>query len=167
MKRWYSILAVAVSLAGSVAAEKKDAAEALFGDTNIHALQIDVSEAGLASLKQGNHNYVRATLRDGDLTLRDVGIRLRGHGTFQPIDKRPAWALKLNAFVPRQEYYGLSKVGLNNLALDSSCVRELIAAQLYRDAGIPAARGAHVRVRFNGRDLGFYVLVEAMNKGFL
>lgn len=167
MKRWFSILAVAVSLAGSVAAEKKDAAEALFRDTNIRTLQIDVSEAGLASLKQGNHNYVRATLRDGDLTLRDVGIRLKGHGTFQPIDKKPAFALKVNEFVSGQEYFGLSKLGLNNLALDASCVRELIAAQLYRDAGIPAARGTHVRVRFNGRDLGFYMLVEAMNKGFL
>jgi hypothetical protein len=38
---------------------------------------------------------------------------------------------------------------------------------LYRDAGIPAARGTHVRVELNGRDLGFYVLMEAMNKSFL
>jgi spore coat protein H len=38
---------------------------------------------------------------------------------------------------------------------------------LYRDAGIPAARGTHVKVELNGRDLGFYLLVEAMNKGFL
>jgi len=168
MKRWTCILAVAASLAGGVAAEKKsDAADALFRDTNILTLTIEVPESGLASLRQGNHNYVRATLRDGDVALRDVGIRLKGHGTFQPIDKKPAFALKCNEFVSGQEYHGLNKFALNNLALDASYVRELMAAQLYRDAGIPAARGTHVRVRLNGRDLGFYVLVEAMNKSFL
>jgi spore coat protein CotH len=168
MKRWSSILVIGASLVCSVAAEKRsDAADALFRDTNIHTLHIDVSETGVASLKQDNHNYVRATLRDGDLALRDVGIRLKGHGTFQPIDKKPAFALKCNEFVSGQDFHGLSKLGLNNLALDASYVRELMAAQLYRDAGIPAARGTHVRVQFNGRDLGYYVLVEAMNKGFL
>jgi spore coat protein H len=168
MKRWSIILALVASLACGVAAEKKsDAAEALFRDTKVRTLSIDIPVTGLSSLKQGNPSYVRGTVRDGEVVLREVGIRLKGHGTFQPIDKKPAFALKFNEFVSGQEYNGLSKIALNNLALDASCVRELLAAQLYRDAGIPAARGAHVRVQLNGRDLGFYMLVEAMNKGFL
>ena len=167
MKRWSIILAAVASFACVAAEKKSDAAEAFFRDARVHTLQIDVPGAGVPSLKQGNPSYVRATVRDGDVVLRDVGIRLKGHGTFQPIDKKPAFALKFNEFVSGQEFHGLSKVGLNNLAMDPSCVRELLAAQLYRDAGIPAARGTHVRVQFNGRDLGYYVLVEAMNKGFL
>jgi spore coat protein H len=167
-KRGLVILAMAAAFANSRGAEKKsDAAEIFFRDTNIHTLIIDVQERSVAALKQGSHDYVRATLRDGDLMLRDVGLRLKGHGTFQPIDKKPALTLKINEFVTGQEFRGLNKLVLNNCAMDASYVRELTAAQLYRDAGIPAARGAHVRVQFNGRDLGFYVLVEAMNKSFL
>lgn len=168
MKRWSIILAAVASLACSGTAEKKsDAADAVFRAEGIRTISIEVPESGLSSLKQGNTAYVRATVRDGEMALRDVGVRLKGHGTFQPIDKKPAFALKFNEFVSGQEYHGLSKIALNNLALDPSCMRELLAARLYREAGIPAARGAHVKVQFNGRDLGFYMLVEAMNKGFL
>ena len=157
-----------VVLVCSRAAEKKsDIADALFGDTNVHTLRLELPYASLAALKQGNRDYVRATLQDGNQVLRDVGIRLKGHGTFQPIDKKPAFTLKLNEFVSGQAYHGLNKLVLNNSSQDASYVRELTAAQLYRDAGIPAARGTHVRVQLNGRDLGFYVLVEAMNKSFL
>jgi spore coat protein H len=101
------------------------------------------------------------------VVLRDAGIRLKGHGTFQPIDRKPAFALKFNEFVSGQEYRGLSKLVLNNSAHDGSFMREWLAAELYHDAGIPAARITHARVVFNGRDLGFYVLAEAMNKNFL
>src|SRR4029434_4821160 len=44
---------------------------------------------------------------------------------------------------------------------------ELLATQLFEDAGVPAARVTHARVRLNGRDLGLYVVIEAMNKDFL
>jgi len=168
MKRWCQLFALIASLAWSSAAEKKlESAEALFGDTNVHLLRLEVPASGLAALKQGNREYVRATLRDGNQVMRDVGIRLKGHGTFQTIDRKPAFTLKVNEFVTGQSYRGLNKLVLNNSAQDASYVRELTAAQLYRDAGIPASRGTHVRVQLNGRDLGFYVLVEAMNKNFL
>lgn len=163
------LLAVAASLVGSGAAESKktDSADTLFGGTEIRTLRIDLPAASLAALKQSNRDYVRATVSEGDLELRNVGIRLKGHSTFQPIDKKPALALKFNEFVSGQEYHGLSKLVLNNSAQDTSYVRELLAAQLYRDAGIPACRVTHVRVQLNGRDLGFYVLAEAINKSFL
>ena len=168
-KRSFIILALVASLATLRAADSKKsaAADAFFRDPRIHTLRVEISDSGLASLKQGNRSYVKVTLRDGEVVLRDVGIRLKGHGTFQPIDKKPAFALKVNEFVTGQELHGLSKLVLNNSVMDPSYVRELIAAQLYRDAGIPAARGTHVKVELNGRDLGFYVLVEAMNKSFL
>ncbi|HWN97132.1 MAG TPA: CotH kinase family protein [Methylomirabilota bacterium] len=167
-KRWFILLAVAASLFSSRAAEKKkDAADALFRDPSVHTLQIEISTANLSKLTQANRDYVRATVRDGDVVLRDAGVRLKGHGTFQPVDKKPAFAIKFNEFVTGQEYRGLSKLVLNNSVSDASYIREWLAAELYREAGIPAARVTHVRVQLNGRDLGFYVLAEAMNKGFL
>ena len=55
----------------------------------------------------------------------------------------------------------------NNSAQDSTYLAELLATQLFKDAGVPAARVTHARVRLNGRDLGLYVVIEAMNKDFL
>jgi spore coat protein H len=168
-ERFAFLLAIATSLmvVGAGESRKADAAEALFTNGTIRTVRIDLPEASLASLKQSNRDYVRATISDGDLVLRNVGVRLKGHSTFQPIEKKPALALKFNEFVSGQEYHGLTKVALNNSAQDASYVRELLAAQLYRDAGIPACRLTHVRVTLNGRDLGFYILAEAINKNFL
>ncbi len=168
-ERVFILLAVAASLVTTGAAESKksDGADALFNDTTIRTLRIELPEASLLALKQSSREYVRATVSEGDLVLRNVGVRLKGHSTFQTIDKKPALSLKFNEFVTGQEFHGLSKIALNNSAQDTSLVRELLAAELYRDAGIPACRVTHVRVQLNGRDLGFYVLAEAINKSFL
>ena len=161
------VLATALPAAHAAASKKGDATDLLFRDPIIRTLRIDIPPDGLAALKLGNRDYVRATLSEGSLVLRDVGIRLKGHSTFQPVDKKPAFAIKVNDVVAGQEYHGLSKLMLNNSAQDPSYLREVLAAQLFRDAGIPTARATHARVQLNGRDLGLYVLTEGMNKSFL
>jgi spore coat protein H len=159
-------LALALSL-GAAGSQKADPAAVLFKQESVRRLHIEVPPATVAALRQGGKTYVRATIKDGEKTWHDVGLRLKGHGTFQPIDKKPALALKFNEFAANQDFYGLSKVALNNCATDPSFLREVLATQVYRDAGIPAPRATHVRVTLNGRDLGPYVLVEGVNKSFL
>lgn len=168
-KRWAISLMLGFLLLNGRAADSKksSAADALFNESTIRTFQLEIPEVGLAALKQGNHAYVRGTLREGGVVLRDVGVRLKGHATFQPVDRKPGFALKLNEFVSGQEYCGLGKLVFNNSAQDASYLREQLAARLYQDAGLPVPRITHARVRFNGRDLGFYVLVEPINKGFL
>ncbi len=150
---------------------KSSGAEALFREGNIRTFRLELPEASLLALKIGNRigtrDYVRATLREGDTVLRDVGLRLKGHSSFQDIDRRPNFSLKLNEFVTGQEYRGLNKLVLNNSAEDPGLMREIVAVQLYRDAGLPAPMVTHARVELNGRELGFYLLVEPINKGFL
>ena len=160
-------LAAAIPLAHAGDSKKSDASDVLFRDPVIRTLRLDIPPAGLAALKLGNRDYVRATLSEGSLVLQNVGVRLKGHSTFQPVDKKPAFAIKVNDVVSGQEYHGLSKLMLNNSVQDASYLREVLAAQLFREAGIPTARATHVRVQCNGRDLGLYVLTEGMNKNFL
>jgi spore coat protein H len=167
--RWLVPLVLAVSLLATKAADSKksDASDAFFRDAAVRTLQIEVPAASLSALKQGQRDYVRATVREGSMTWRDVGIRLKGHGSFQPIDRKPNLALKFNEFVSGQEFHGLSKVMLNNCAQDPSFLREVLATQLFHDAGVPTARVTHERVQLNGRELGFYVLAEGVNKNML
>ena len=44
---------------------------------------------------------------------------------------------------------------------------EILCGQMFRDAGVPAARATNARVQLNGRKLGFYVLVEGITEDFL
>lgn len=160
-------LAFAVALVSAQAAAKSDPSEPFFRDGRIRTLQIEVPASTLPQFKQGQRDYVRATVRDGDAVWRGVGVRLKGHDTFQPIDRKPGLTLKFNEFVSDQEFNGLSKLTLNNCMHDPSYMRESLASELFREAGLPSARVAIVLVQFNGRELGYYNLVEGVNKGFL
>src|SRR5437016_971981 len=115
-KRGTLVLTLAALLVSSRAADQKksDVADTFFREAAVQTLQIEVPPASLAALKEGNRDYVRATVREGDTTWREVGIRLKGHITFQPADRKPGLTLKFNEFVTGQEFYGLSKVMLNN-----------------------------------------------------
>ena len=87
--RWIISFALAAALPVARAADPKkgDASEALFRDPVIRTLRLDVPPAGLAALKLGNRDYVRATLSEGSLVMQNVGVRLKGHSTFQPVEK--------------------------------------------------------------------------------
>ncbi len=158
-----------LSLLSASSADKKksDVSEAFFRDAAVRTLQIEVPASSLPAMKEGQHDYVRATVREGSVVWRDVGIRLKGHGSFQPVTRKPNLTLKFNEFVAGQEFHGLTKLTLNNCAQDPSYLREVITTGLFHDAGIPTARVTHERVQLNGRELGFYVLVEGVNKNML
>jgi hypothetical protein len=106
-------------------------------------------------------------LTEGDQAFKDVGIRLKGHGSFRPVNEKPGLTVKFNRFNPDQKYRGLTKLQFNNTVHDPSYLREAVATQMFQEAGVPAPRVTHARLTLNGRDLGLYVVVEAANKVFL
>ena len=138
-----------------------------FAQTNILTFNIDIAEPEFSVLQNQSRNYVRATIRVGDEVFKDVAVRLKGWGTFRPLTGKPSFAVKFNGFVPGQRFHGLSKFMLNNSAQDATYLCELLSGRLFLDAGLPAARVTHARVQLNRRDLGYYVLIEAMNEHFL
>src|SRR5947207_7940788 len=143
------------------------AGDELFSTAAIRHFAIVIREPELQKLKQQNRSYVSATVTVDEKVFQDVAVRLKGRGSFRPLEDRPSFAMKFDEFVPRQKLFGLSKIMLNNSSQDSSLLSEYLATSLFRDAGLPAARVTHARATLNGRPLGFYVLIEAMNKAFL
>src|SRR5687768_10931315 len=141
--------------------------DALFSDPAAPRFKIEISQANIECLRTNSRDYVRATVSEGAGMYRDVGIRLSGQSTFRPLESKPNLTLNFHEFVPGQRYRGLSKLMLRNAVQDGSYLHEFVATSLFRDAQVPAARVTHARVELNSRDLGLYVLVEAMNKDFL
>jgi len=161
----FSVLWLVVVAAGATA--RGEVTNELFADLIVRQFKIHVAEPEFQKLKRDNHTYVSATVAVGDQVYSNVAVRLKGRGSFRPLDDKPSLAVKFDQFVPGQKLFGLSKIMLNNSVQDSSLLSEYVATSLFRDAGVPAARVTHARVMLNGRDLGFYVLIEAMNKTFL
>ena len=141
--------------------------EDLFAQPKVLRLKIELSDSAQEALQKDPKHYVKAVVREGDRSFADVGVRLKGGATFQTIDKKPGLSLKFDEFVKDQELHGRSRILLNNGHQDPTCLSEAIGGEIFRAAGVPAAKVTFARVEINGRDLGLYVVAEAANKDFL
>mgnify|MGYP000061883755 CR=1 FL=1 len=170
------LLALAVALAGwapglaaaSLKEQNRALADSLFTNHTLLQIALEVSEEGLESLRKAPREYVRAALRCGGLELTNIAVHLKGgSGSFRKVDDRPGLTLDFNRHDPDCRFYGLKKLHLNNCAQDPTRLSEFIGSELFREAGVPAARAAHALVELNGRQLGLYVVMEAMDSYFL
>lgn len=159
--------AMAAGEEGKTKTKKAKVGAEFFEDSAVRVFDLKVSEDVLSQLTRSSETYVPVQITEGENVLNNVGIRLKGMGSFRPLDEKPSFAVKFDAFDEKQTYRGLKKLMFNNSSQDSTCLAEMLATQLFTDAGVPAARVTHARLRLNGRDLGLYVVIEAMNKDFL
>jgi len=140
----------------------------LFALTNVPAFEIEIEAAGIRSLRSDPRTDVKATVRLGQEVFRDVGVHIKGsQGSLQSIDARPSLTLSFNRFVPKQKCRGLRKLHLNNSAEDPTWMTDVLCSELFRQAGISAARGAYATLKLNSRNLGLYVLKEGLTREFL
>jgi spore coat protein CotH len=118
---------------------------------------------------------VRATMELGGKSYAEIGLRFKGNATYLSTAntlKRPL-KIDLNAFVKGQECFGLATLNLNNNVTDASQMRETLAYQLHREAGLPAPRTAYARVYltvpgiYERTYLGLYTLIEQVDARFL
>ena len=139
-----------------------------FAGTNVPAFHLDIDSAGLQSLRQAPREWTRATLRFGGETFGNVGVHIKGSdGSLQPIDRRPSLTVSFKKFGSGGNLFGLHKIHFNNTAEDPTFMTEVICSELFRQAGVPAARSAHGTLTLNGRALGLYVVKEGLTKEFL
>jgi len=111
-------------------------------------------------------NYRAADVAIDGVTLHDVGVRKKGFlGSLDFV--RPSLRLELDELVPGQHLGDLERLTLNNGKQDPSRLKQCLAYQVFRDAGIAAPRCAFASVHVNGDDLGLYIHVEAVKKPFL
>jgi hypothetical protein len=155
-----------VAAAEKSSAKKQRSAE-FFSEPVLRTFHFEIAETNLALLRSAPRSYITGTIREGAHLLTNVAIRLRGNGSFRSLDEKPSFAIKFDEFAEGQTYRGLEKLMFNNSIQDATYFAEFMATQLFRDAGQPAARVTHARVKLNNRDLGLYVVIEAMNKDFL
>lgn len=143
-------------------------ANSIFSNERVPAvdLVLDAPAQAILSSTASNRTYVRGSLRIDGMLFENVGIRLKGRRTFQPLDRKPSLAVKLDEFA-EQSVNGTTKLLFNNSTADPTFLREFISNELIRKAGIPAPRVGHALLKLNGRSLGLYVVVEGINKSFL
>lgn len=132
-------------------------------------IQLDLPRSSYRALQQEPRKPVPATLREGGKVYTNVMVHLKGAaGSFRDVNSgEPSFTVSFGKDDSGQRFHGLRKIHLNNSVQDQSCTTYRICSQIFNDAGIPAARVTNARFTLNGRDCGFYVVVEGFTKDFL
>lgn len=161
-----------------------DLSEPLFDPAHLVEVDITIDEADWDELRAQTRSWVQifgtcltepfadpftyfpgSVIVDGQ-ELAEVGVRKKGFlGSLDT--EKPSLKIKFDEYVVDQRLFDLKGLTLNNAKQDPAFVRQCLSYATFAAAGIPAPRCNFAHVRVNGRDLGLYVNVEAVNKPFL
>lgn len=98
--------------------------------------------------------------------LERVGLRKKGFlGSLS--DTKPSLKLKMDRYVDGQRLAGAERMTLNNNRQDPSHLHQCLGYELFRAAGLPAARCSFASVAVNGVELGIYTHLDSIKKPFL
>lgn len=103
---------------------------------------------GFAASRGVQFTYVHGSATINGQTLRNIGIRYKGNGTYFEGVAKGKVSLKLDfaEYVKGQKLGTLKKLNLHSNITDASSMNEVLAFQLFRDAGVPAPRTSYARV---------------------
>ncbi len=121
-----------------------------------------------------NPVYKPCTMVFEGKTWYHVGIRFKGNSTLMASWQFGSYKLPLRFTfdqfeddfpeIDNQRFYGFQKVGMSSNFADSSFLREKVAADIFRDAGVPAPHTAFYRVFIDygegSKYFGLYTMVE-------
>lgn len=104
-----------------------------------------------------------------------LSVRFKGNSSFNAARNSLKRSLKLdfNDADKSRSFFGMTKLNLNNGAMDPSVMREALAYEVFRRAGVPASRTAFARVfitvpgKHEHEYAGLYTVVEQVDGRFL
>lgn len=121
-----------------------------------------------------NPIYVPMQLAFNGRTWTDVGMRFKGNSSLQSAYRqgvrKMSFRLKFdeyedeNPLIDNQRFHGFKKMTFSNGFSDPSLIRDKLGADIFRDSGVPAARGAFARVYIDVGEgpvyFGLYTMIE-------
>lgn len=119
--------------------------------------------------------WATCTVELGGQVLTNVAVRTKGVSSVARAPngyKRPL-KLDFNRGAKGRDLFGVEELYLNNNVNDATQLREALAYELFRRAGLPAPRTAFAQVyltipgRVSRQHLGLYTLIEAVEDRFL
>jgi spore coat protein H len=117
----------------------------------------------------------RAAISTDGHTAENVAIRYKGNSTYLATARNLKRSIKIDIdqFDAEKRFLGLKTLNLHCGVHDPSRVREALAYEVFRVAGVPAPRTAFAEVtltvpgKYDREYVGLYTLTEPVNKPFL
>ena len=149
------------------AAAEPDTSGEIYDPAKLPRFDLELPAASITALNKDPDTYVTGSLKYGDEVVSNIGVRIKGEGSQRTLDKKAAFKLKFDEFVPKQSFHSLRRMTLNNMVEDPSFLAERLAFHFFRAQKLPAPRCNSALVYVNGAFYGVYANVEAEDKTFL
>ncbi len=133
----------------------------------------------VAALEDGETNpmWVTATIEFEGGVWENVGLRFKGNSSLSSVwrngDNKFPLKLDFDEFedeypgIDDQRFYGFKQLSLSSNYSDNSFLREKVAADIFRESGVPAAQTAFYEVYLDYGEgstyLGLYTMVEVVD----
>lgn len=136
-------------------------------------IHLTVSSQDWDKLPQRPFSYVPARFECGAVRIEKVGVRVKGNSSASTRGERKSFKIDFDRFDRKADFHGLSKINLHNGFKDPTMMREKLAYDLFREAGVPASRVGFAQLyvtvpgRYKRKLLGLYSNVEQVNGAFL
>jgi spore coat protein H len=186
--------AVVASAQASTLDPQSATADQFFGLIKIYRFELTISAADFQSMQppsgrggrgvggfdgpgeQTGSGYpkVNATLRFEGRDWGEITVRYKGNSSFRGARSTLKRSLKLefSASDKDHRFFGMPTLNLNNNAFDSSQMRESLAYDVFRRAGVPAPRTAYAELyvtvpgQYQHEYAGLFTIVEQVNQQF-
>jgi spore coat protein H len=150
-------------------------------DGGVGGPNVGLPDDALTEILSREPAYVPADMHLGGHTWWKVGVRPKGNSSlsqaWQSGSKKLPFRLDIDRFedahpgLKNQRVWGFGKLSLHSGAMDASLIRERLASDVFRDAGVPTTRETFVQVLLKHGNLidtlGLYTLVEVPDEPFL
>jgi spore coat protein H len=151
--------------------------DTLFAATSVPTFDLYLPQADWENLKAHarEEQFAPAQACYQGHALGTVGLRFKGsYGTLyecfdgqgKMICPRLSMKVKFDEYVDQQRFFGLKRLAFNAYRYDDSRMKEKLAYDLFRSAGIVAPRSAWAVLRVNGQSLGLFGMVEPVDGRF-
>jgi spore coat protein H len=152
--------------------ESRDPRDGVFQFQRVLEVHMEIDESQLVALDGGggwwgSRQQVPAYISIDGVVFPEVGVKLKGSGSFQPLSGKAAFKIDLDDFQDTRQFRGLDHLTFNNLVHDASGVHEVMTYESYRAAGIAAPRVGYAHITLNGTDYGLYANVETYDNNFI
>src|SRR5437667_3279364 len=138
-----------------------------FDDSTLQEVRLAVSSRDWQTLKDNfwDDTYYPADLTWNGVTVRNVGIRSRGHASRN--GTKPGLRVDINRYITDQTFLGLKAFSLANMYGDTTLVRETVTMKMFAKMGLPAPRESHARLYINNEYSGVFVIEESLDRAFV
>lgn len=107
---------------------------------------------------------VLADLSVDGIFLDSVGVRFKGNSSYNSGFVKKPFNIDLD-YTKNQDLYGFTKLKLNNMFKDPSCVREVLSYEMLRNY-MPASEANFMQLYIDGNLHGLYTSVQSVNDDF-